>query len=93
MESIHKKGDCYINCSHSEGVGMGAVEAAVRNKPVIISDFGGLSEYVQTPFVVPCAVGPCGISDFLFQPHMHWGFPDPLKLKEHMKCAFNDLSF
>ena len=35
------KSDCYVSFSSSEGVGMGAVEAAIRNKPVIITDYGG----------------------------------------------------
>ena len=58
MENVHAKGHCYVNCSHSEGVGMGAVEAALRSKPVIITDYGGLKEYVKTPFMVPCTIGP-----------------------------------
>jgi hypothetical protein len=37
MENIHALGDCYVSFSSSEGVGMGAVEAALRNKPVIIT--------------------------------------------------------
>jgi glycosyltransferase involved in cell wall biosynthesis len=46
LEKVHAAGHCYVNCSHSEGVGMGAVEAALRSKPVVITDYGGLKEYV-----------------------------------------------
>jgi glycosyltransferase involved in cell wall biosynthesis len=45
LERVHASCHCYVNCSHSEGVGMGAVEAALRSKPVIITDYGGLKEY------------------------------------------------
>lgn len=86
LEKVHEMCDCYINCSHSEGVGMGAVEAALRDKPVIITDFGGLKEYVKTPFTVPCdSVREMGFSEFLFEPHMKWGFPSMEKLIEYMK--------
>jgi len=76
IEKIHERCDCYINCSHSEGVGMGAVEAALRNKPVIIADYGGLQEYVKTPWVVHCTKGPIGFDDFLFTKDLYWGFPN-----------------
>jgi hypothetical protein len=54
---------------------MGAVEAALRNKPVVITDYGGLKEYVQTPFVVECKLGPIGFDDFLFTKDLVWGHP------------------
>jgi glycosyltransferase involved in cell wall biosynthesis len=90
MEAVHEAGHCYVNCSHSEGVGMGAVEAALRNKPVIITDYGGLKEYVQTPYVVgttPCKVGQ---DDFLFTKDMEWGRPDVNQLITHMKHAYEN---
>lgn len=93
LDDIHNACDCYINCSHSEGVGMGAVEAAIRDKPVIITDFGGLKEYVKTPFVVECKeMIDVGIYDFLFEPHMKWGNPNIQDLMRHMKyCYENDI--
>ena len=87
LESIHKSCACYVNCSHSEGVGMGAVEAALHGRPVIATDYGGLKEYVKTPYLVPCKVGPIGFDDFLFRSDMEWGHPDRLVLKRHMVMA------
>lgn len=89
MERVHDQGDCYINCSHSEGVGMGAVEAAMRKKPVIISDYGGLKEYVHTPFVVKCKIGPIGFDDFLFTKDLEWGHPSQEDLMLHMQTCFD----
>ena len=88
MENVHAKGHCYVNCSHSEGVGMGAVEAALRSKPVIITEYGGLKEYVQTPFVVPCTIGPAGINDFLFTKDLEWGHPSFDALLKHMTTCY-----
>ena len=87
---VHNKAHCYINCSHSEGVGMGAVEAALRNKPVIITDFGGLKEYVKTEYTIECT--PIAIGDnaeFLFTPDMVWGQPDKGQLITFMKDCFD----
>jgi glycosyltransferase involved in cell wall biosynthesis len=84
LEKVHEQSHCYINCSHSEGVGMGAVEAALRDKPVIITDFGGLKEYVKTPWTVPCTKGPIGFDDFLFTADQNWGFPSGEELQKCM---------
>lgn len=89
LEDIHRAGHCYVNCSHSEGVGMGAVEAALRDKPVIITSYGGLKEYVRTPFVVDAdELVPVGQDDFLFTKDMRWGNPKLDDLIRHMRtCA------
>jgi glycosyltransferase involved in cell wall biosynthesis len=89
LEKVHASCHCYVNSSHSEGVGMGAVEAALRGKPVIIASYGGLSEYVQTPFVVRADVlVPIGTNDFLYTKDMLWGNPRLDDLVQHMRtCA------
>ena len=90
IEEIHSQSHCYVNCSHSEGVGMGAVEAALRNKSVIITDFGGLKEYVKTPYVVECTPCTVGADDFLFKKDMVWGNPNMDQLIDCMKRAYNE---
>lgn len=89
LEVLHNSGDCYVNCSHSEGVGMGTVEAALRNKPVIITEYGGAKEYIQTPFMVDCTMGPVEFEDFLFKSHMEWGYPNIETLMKHMKECYD----
>ena len=86
LERIHESCHCYVNCSHSEGVGMGAVEAALRSKPVIITEYGGLKEYVKTPWIVPCTKGPIGFDDFLFTKDLEWGHPS----QAHLVAALRD---
>ena len=86
LEKVHDTSHCYVNCSHSEGVGMGAVEAALRSKPVVITDYGGLKEYVKTPWVVPCTKGPIGFDDFLFTKDLIWGHPSGEELQ---KCLWD----
>lgn len=89
MDDIHKMGDCYVSFSHSEGVGLGAVEAALRDKPVIITDYGGAPEYIKTPYTIACTLRELGKDDFLFKKGMRWGNPDPNQLSEYMRDAFD----
>lgn len=85
IEYIHNRCDCYVSCSYSEGVGMGAVEAAIRGKPVIIQEYGGTKEYVDTPYIIPSkGLRKVGAEDFLFQKDMLWGDPDMDVLAKHM---------
>ena len=88
LDDIHRVGDCYVSFSHSEGVGMGAVEAALRDKPVIITDYGGAPEYIKTPYTVACTLQELENDDFLFKKGMRWGNPDPNQLLEYMRDAF-----
>jgi glycosyltransferase involved in cell wall biosynthesis len=85
MNKIHDRADCYVSFSSSEGVGMGAVEAAMRNKPVIITNYGGAPEYIKTPYTIECGVQELPDDDFLFKKGMIWGKPNPGQLLEFMK--------
>lgn len=89
MDDIHRMGDCYVNFSSSEGVGLGAVEAAMRDKPVIVTSYGGATEYVKTPYTIDCTTQCIDKDDFLFKKGMHWGKPNPEQLLEYMRDAFD----
>jgi glycosyltransferase involved in cell wall biosynthesis len=89
MDKIHKLSDCYVSFSSSEGVGMGAVEAAMRDKPVIITDYGGAPEYIKTPYTISCELQELQNDDFLFKKGMQWGKPNKEQLLEFMRDAYN----
>ena len=90
MEKIHALSDCYVSFSSSEGVGMGAVEAALRNKPVIITDYGGAPEYIKTPYLIECGLQYLVKDDFLFKAGMEWGKPNEKQLREFMEDAYTN---
>lgn len=90
MDALHERSDCYVNFSHSEGIGLGAVEAALRNKPVIITRYGAASEYVHTPYTIECELREVGVDDFLFKKDMLWGNPDIDQLLAFMKHAYDN---
>jgi len=92
MDEIHWKSDCYVSFSSSEGVGMGAIEAAIRNKPVIITNYGGAPEYIKTPYTIECDLQELSDDDFLFKRGMKWGKPNFDQLLEFMKHVYeNDI--
>jgi len=88
LDQLHLDCDCYVSFSNSEGVGMGAVEAAIQDKPVIITEYGGAVEYIDTPYSIPCDLQEIPCDDFLFKKGMLWGKPDQNKLMEFMKDSF-----
>ena len=89
LDKFHAEGDCYVSFSHSEGIGMGAVEAALHGKPVIISEYGGAVEYIKTPYTISCGRTTVLKDDFLFQKGMEWGDPKFDELVEYMTDAYN----
>lgn len=88
MEKIHAIGDCYVSFSSSEGVGMGAVEAALRNKPVIITKYGGATEYIKTPYAIDCELQEIPRDDFLYKEGMRWGKPNYEQLLKFMEDVY-----
>lgn len=90
LDQLHVQCDCYVSASSSEGVGMGAVEAALHDKPVIITSYGGAAEYVKTPYTVQCGLQKLPCDDFLFQKGMEWGKPDFDQLKTFMRDAYDN---
>jgi glycosyltransferase involved in cell wall biosynthesis len=53
--SLHKRGNCYISLCKSEGIGLGACEAAQVGNPVIMSSYGGQQDYLKGVFFVSCS--------------------------------------
>lgn len=90
MDELHNRCDCYVNFSHSEGVGMGAVEAALRDKPVIITNYGGAPEYIKTPYTIDCELQELENDDFLFKKGMTWGNPNFEQLLKFMRHAYDN---
>lgn len=46
IQEIHAIGDCYISLCRTEGWGMGAFEAAFFGKPILMTGFGGQTDFL-----------------------------------------------
>ena len=58
IQSLHAKGHCYISLTRSEGHGLGACYAALSQKYVIMSNYGGQKDYLTAISWVPCSESP-----------------------------------
>ena len=89
IDQIHAMSDCYVSFSSSEGIGLGAVEAALRNKPVIFPEYGGAPDYIKSDYMISCGTQEVPFDDFLFKKGMIWGKPSIEQLKEFMLDAYS----
>ena len=89
IDTLHEYCHCYVSFSSSEGVGMGAVEAAIHDRPVIITDYGAPKEYIHTDYLIPCGRQIIEQDDFLFKKGFIWGKPDFDSLTKYMKDAYD----
>ncbi len=60
LESLHRRGDCYISLHRGEGWGYPLFEAATRGKPVVATGYAGPLEYLSAEFaeLVPFRIAP-----------------------------------
>lgn len=85
LDRIHDICDCYVTFSNSEGIGMGAVEAAMKDKPVILPEYGGAPDYIRSDYMITCDTQEIPRDDFLFKKGMIWGKPDVDQLERFMR--------
>lgn len=47
MASLHARGDCYVSLDRGEGFGLGPFQAGAMGNPIIVTGFGGTTEYAK----------------------------------------------
>ena len=47
MLALHGLGDCYVSLARTEGWGLGAYEAAMLGKPVVMTGYGGQLDFLD----------------------------------------------
>ena len=94
IQSLHRRGDCYISLCRSEGWGLGAFDAAARGKPVIITGFGGQLDYLPPEYsylvnyrLVPVEDARARTS---YTNDQHWAEPDLENASSLMHKVFED---
>jgi glycosyltransferase involved in cell wall biosynthesis len=45
---IHDYCSCFVSLTKAEGTGLSIIEAGLRNKPIIVTKYSGLLEYIKT---------------------------------------------
>jgi glycosyltransferase involved in cell wall biosynthesis len=81
LQALHEVGDCFVSLCRAEGWGLGAFEAALAGRPVVITGWGGPTAFLPPDaayFVdwtrVPVRPGEANGS---YTPDQHWAEPDP----------------
>ncbi len=60
ISRLHARGDCYVSLSRGEGWNLGAFDATAHGKPVIVTGFGGPTDYLppDTAYLVDYRLTP-----------------------------------
>lgn len=56
--ALHRRGDCYVSLTRTEGLGYGLCEAVLARNPVVVNSFGAHCEYLRGCLMVRHAVAP-----------------------------------
>ncbi|HLH11511.1 MAG TPA: glycosyltransferase [Methylovirgula sp.] len=80
IRALHEIGDCFVSLCRAEGWGLGAFEAALLGKPVIITGWGGPAEYLSpdSVFFVDWTLAPVAPAEpnASYTPDQNWAEPD-----------------
>jgi len=80
ISALHERGDCYVSLCRSEGWGLGAFDAAARGKPVIMTGYGGQTEFLSedSAYRVDYHLVPvrAGFFQRSYTPDQNWAEPD-----------------
>lgn len=94
ITALHLRGDCYLSLTHGEGWGMGAFDAASFGNPVIITDWGGQLDYLDTDHahLVGCDLVLARDDDNrrFFDPSQLWAEPRFAEAVSAMHRVFDD---
>jgi len=93
MSALHKRGDCYVNPSRGEGLGLGLVEASLFGNPVITNLFGEQSTYYNesNAMIYGHTLKPViGQNSCWYSIEQLWAAPDMVSLIDRLKYAFSN---
>lgn len=84
--------DCYLSLHRSEGFGRGPAEAMLLGKPVIVTDFGGSTDYcfAHTACLVNYRLVPVAEGEYPFWQDQVWAEPDVDHAVWHMRRLVGD---
>lgn len=87
--------DAYLSLHRSEGFGLGPAEAMAFGKPVILTNFGGNTQYMRDGACCPVPYQLIEVEkNFgIYKKGMHWADPDINAAAEYMKKLVNDKNY
>lgn len=94
MHGLHARGDCYVSLDRGEGFGLNPFTAGACSKPIIITGWGGSTEYAKedNSYLINYTLAP--VSGMPWSPWYRgdqlWAEPDILHAAETMKYVFEN---
>lgn len=89
---LHARGDCYVSLDRGEGFGLGPFEAGATGNPIIVTGFGGVTEYAKpdNAMLVNYSLTPVyGMSwSPWYRGDQLWAEPDILHAVQKMRWAY-----
>jgi len=94
MRCLHARGDCYVSLDRGEGFGLGPFEAGASGNPIIVTGFGGITEFAHedTAFIVDCSFTP--VSNMPWSPWYRgdqlWAEPNIYHASQKLQYVYNN---
>jgi len=96
IDRLHTRGDCFISLTHSEGWGLGPFDAALFGNPVIITGWGGQTDYLGAdyPFLIDYEMRSTSLSQpdgyFLHTEGALWAHADEAHAQQLMRQVVSE---
>lgn len=96
IESLHSYSNCYLSASRGEGLGLGMLESALYNNPVITHNFGEQSLYFNdSNLIYEHQLGPVNgrSNPILYKANQQWAYPIYKSFKDKMIEAYSNSEY
>lgn len=92
LMSVMNASDCYISFHRSEGFGIGMMEAMAMGKPVIATNYGGNTDFMNSENSFPVSFEKCSVpADALpYKEGWQWADPDLTEAAQYMSLVEGD---
>ena len=94
LQALHEVGDCFVSLCRAEGWGLGAFEAALAGRPVVITGWGGPTAFLspEAAYFVDWTRVPVqpGEANGSYTPDQHWAEPDPASAAAALRAVAAD---
>jgi glycosyltransferase involved in cell wall biosynthesis len=90
LDCLHQVGDAYVSLSRAEGWGMGAFEAAVLGRPVLMTGWSGQLDFLghDHPGLIDYTLESIDWPDTTYGPDHHWAIADVGDARRKMRDLF-----
>jgi glycosyltransferase involved in cell wall biosynthesis len=92
LTSLFSRIDCYVSPHRTEGLGLTVIEAMRAGKPVIATNYGGVTDFVTERTAFPLAYRMVAVGDgnAPYPAAYEWAEPDQASLRQAMRTVMRE---